>query len=56
MAEVRLPVRALKGRGVSFQQPHRFLSEARQPFDDGWGTVDEGSGAYAAPVPTTVTW
>jgi DNA repair photolyase len=56
MPDVHIPVAALKGRGVSFRQPHRFESAARAAFDDGWGTLDE-SQAEEHPAPaTTVRW
>lgn len=56
MPDVHLPLAALKGRGVSFQQPHRFESTGRAAFDDGWGTLDESlSDEHAAPA-TSVSW
>ena len=56
MSDVRLPVAALKGRGVAFQQPHRFLRDERGAFDDGWGTLDDAAAEATAPPATTVTW
>jgi DNA repair photolyase len=41
MPEVLIPVHAIKGRGAASQIPHRFTHDAREGFDDGWGTVDE---------------
>ncbi len=30
-----------KGRGTTWALPHRFSSELKQDFDDGWGTLDQ---------------
>ena len=30
-----------KGRGTTWELPHRFSSELKQDFDDGWGTLDQ---------------
>lgn len=30
-----------KGRGTSWQLPHRFSSELKEDFDDGWGTLQQ---------------
>lgn len=38
MPETSIPVAAVKGRGVSFREPHRFEALARHAFDDGWAT------------------
>ncbi len=35
------PATALKGRGTAWALPHRFASDARAAFDDGWGTLEE---------------
>ena len=40
---VAVPVRAIKGRGTANRIAHRFESEARGAFDDGWGTLDEAA-------------
>ncbi|MGE4244297.1 PA0069 family radical SAM protein [Ramlibacter sp.] len=40
MGEVRIPLQALKGRGASTRMAHRFESQARAVFDDGWDTVE----------------
>jgi DNA repair photolyase len=46
------PAGAIKGRGADGNPANRFASEVAEPFDDGWGTLDDrGPG----PVPTTVT-
>jgi DNA repair photolyase len=37
--DISIPLLALKGRGVAHSQPHRFESDARAAFDDGWGTA-----------------
>ena len=52
MSEIMIPLQALKGRGVGHRQPHRFERDARNAFDDGWGTVDAQSEAQA-PSPVT---
>lgn len=56
--EARLPLRRLKGRGVSFAVPHRFESTDRAAFDDGWSTLAEQAQADDghAPPATQVTW
>jgi DNA repair photolyase len=36
MAEYRVPIQAIKGRGAATQLPHRFMREQREAFDDGW--------------------
>jgi DNA repair photolyase len=41
MPEVLIPVQAIKGRGAASQIAHRFTHDAREGFDDGWGTVDD---------------
>ncbi|MFZ4287400.1 PA0069 family radical SAM protein [Variovorax sp. HJSM1_2] len=41
MADVRLPLHAIKGRGAASAIAHRFSSDARADFDDGWGTLEE---------------
>ncbi len=40
MPEVMIPVHAIKGRGAADRIAHRFESEARAAFDDGWGTLE----------------
>ena len=56
MTEVRIPLQALKGRGVPHRQPHRFERDQRTPFDDGWGTLDAGASDDPAPPTTEVRW
>lgn len=56
MTEITRPVGLLKGRGVSFRQPHRFEAAQRNPFDDGWGTLDEAQAEEAAAPATQVSW
>ena len=43
MTEFHLPLHAIKGRGVSHQQPHRFERDVRAAFDDGWGTHEQAA-------------
>ena len=55
MAEVRIPVEAIKGRGAATQLQHRFSSELRQDYDDGWGTLEDGVAGIDRPR-TEVIW
>jgi DNA repair photolyase len=52
MADAFIPLHALKGRGAATFLPHRFERDARHPFDDGWGTLEEG---VAEPLPALAT-
>ena len=54
MADVHIPLHALKGRGAATQMPHRFERDVRQAFDDGWGTLEEGAAEGTAPPQTEV--
>lgn len=36
-----MPSSAQKGRGSVWQIAHRFERDAREAFDDGWGTLDQ---------------
>jgi DNA repair photolyase len=58
MAEFHFPLRALKGRGLTWQHPHRFEREQRTAFDDGWGTAEAelARGEEAPRPPTQVSW
>ncbi|WP_298924832.1 PA0069 family radical SAM protein [uncultured Ramlibacter sp.] len=55
MAEVSVPLDAIKGRGAASRMAHRFERDARQVFDDGWTTLDQEQGEQAAPR-TEVIW
>ncbi|MFC5522506.1 PA0069 family radical SAM protein [Polaromonas jejuensis] len=44
MAEVIIPLHAIKGRGSATRIAHRFEKEARAAYDDGWGTLEEAAG------------
>ena len=37
------PVGALKGRGTVWAMAHRFTTDSRRAFDDGWGTLQQSS-------------
>ncbi len=50
--EVSVPLQALKGRGTATRFPHRFESQAREGFDDGWEQDEEAP----APPRTEVIW
>jgi DNA repair photolyase len=39
--DVCIPVHAIKGRGSASSMAHRFSTDTREGFDDGWGTVDD---------------
>jgi len=41
MADVFIPLHALKGRGAATRLAHRFSKDERAAFDDGWGSQDE---------------
>jgi DNA repair photolyase len=41
MAEVRIPVEAIKGRGAATRLAHRFVKDERLDYDDGWGTLEQ---------------
>lgn len=53
MTETAIPLSALKGRGVAHRAPHRFERDQRQPFDDGWGPLEEGQDTGVATPPAT---
>jgi DNA repair photolyase len=53
VAEVRVPIAAVKGRGTNSRFPHRFASDSREGFDDGWEQDGEEG---AAPPRTEVIW
>jgi len=36
-----LPVAPLKGRGTAWALAHRFNSQQREAYDDGWGTLEQ---------------
>ena len=55
MSEVCIPVDAIKGRGSATRLAHRFERDVRQPFDDGWATLQQGLAEPEA-VPTEVIW
>jgi DNA repair photolyase len=54
--EVRIPLQALKGRGSATRLAHRFERDERQPFDDGWATLEEGMAQPREPLQTEVIW
>ncbi|RYY87208.1 MAG: radical SAM protein, partial [Comamonadaceae bacterium] len=45
MSEVRIPPSAIKGRGSATRLAHRFETESRGAWDDGWGTLDAEAAA-----------
>jgi DNA repair photolyase len=54
--EVRIPLERLKGRGAASRIAHRFERDARDAFDDGWGTLEEAAAAPREPPQTEVIW
>lgn len=44
----------LKGRGSAWALAHRFQREAREPFDDGWGTLDQEASEEHLPPSTQI--
>ncbi len=50
MTEHRIPLAALKGRGVAYREPHRFERVARGAFDDGWPTLESDAGDVPPPA------
>ena len=50
MTEHRIPLAALKGRGVAYREPHRFERVARDAFDDGWPTLEADAGDARPPA------
>src|SRR5687768_6095317 len=56
MDEVRIPLQAVKGRGVAYRMQHRFEKDVRGAFDDGWDTLDNEVAEAAVVPPTEVTW
>jgi DNA repair photolyase len=55
VAEVRIPLAAIKGRGAATRLAHRFEKDRREAFDDGW-EADEEEGGPAGPPATQVIW
>jgi len=39
--EIHIPLHAIKGRGAPSRLAHRFERHIRNPFDDGWDTLDQ---------------
>ncbi len=49
-----LVVSPLKGRGTAWAIEHRFASDTRDGFDDGWGTLDQLAQAEVVAHPTQI--
>jgi DNA repair photolyase len=45
---------ALKGRGTAWALAHRFTTQAHEPFDDGWGTLQQQAVQEKLPPETQV--
>ena len=43
-----------KGRGTTWALEHRFSSEHGEPWDDGWGTLDQQAREQVVPVHTSI--
>lgn len=56
MADVHIPLTALKGRGAVSHVAHRFERDTRAAFDDGWGTLDEQHSETPRPLRTEVSF
>src|SRR2546425_10679162 len=54
MAEVTIPLHAIKGRGSATRIAHRFEQDTRAAYDDGWGTLEEAAAGEAARPQTEV--
>ena len=54
MPAAHFPIHAIKGRGAATRLAHRFSRDERNAFDDGWGTLEEGSGEPLPPLQTEV--
>ncbi len=48
---VNLP---LKGRGTVWALQHRFTTDRREPFDDGWGTLEQSAQEERPPPATQI--
>jgi DNA repair photolyase len=48
------PAGALKGRGTVWALEHRFTTDTRAEFDDGWGTLEQAAALDRVPAPTQV--
>jgi DNA repair photolyase len=47
-----IPVAELKGRGSAWSIAHRFQSEQREQWDDGWGNLDQQASEQRLPPAT----
>jgi DNA repair photolyase len=54
VSEFLIPIHAIKGRGMATSIAHRFSSDERGAFDDGWGTLEEGEAQDKSPLQTQV--
>ena len=53
----RVPLHPIKGRGAASQLAHRFTTDPREAFDDGWGSLEApAEGEEAAPLRTELRW
>ncbi|WP_225783105.1 PA0069 family radical SAM protein [Xenophilus sp. Marseille-Q4582] len=52
MGDTFIPLQAIKGRGAASRLAHRFESEARQAFDDGWASLGDDEAAAPRPPAT----
>lgn len=51
-----IPVSAIKGRGTATRLANRFENVARDEYDDGWGTLEDGAANGLPPPATTVSF
>ncbi|WP_213955707.1 MULTISPECIES: PA0069 family radical SAM protein [unclassified Variovorax] len=54
MTDTFIPVHALKGRGAATRIPHRFEKDARDAYDDGWGTLEDDAAEQRSAPQTEV--
>ena len=54
MAEVIIPIHAIKGRGTATRMANRFEKNSREAWDDGWGTLEEAAAGEAPRLHTEV--
>jgi DNA repair photolyase len=53
-APVAFQRQPIKGRGTAWDLPHRFQSDQREAYDDGWGTLDQQAQQEWLPPSTQV--
>ena len=54
--EFKIPLQALKGRGATTRNAHRFARDERVALDDGWWDADQAHASATPPPQTEVRW